>query len=44
MPGIREAVELRNAAEARAQAGNVAAAINRMATRVRRAAAALSAL
>jgi len=44
MPGIREAVELRNAAEAQAQAGTVAAAINRMATRVRRAAAALSAL
>jgi N-acetylated-alpha-linked acidic dipeptidase len=44
MPGIREAVELRNAAEAQAQAGHVAAAINRMATRVRRAVAALSAL
>jgi N-acetylated-alpha-linked acidic dipeptidase len=44
MPGIREAVELRNAAEAQAQAGTVAAAINRMVVRVRRAAAALSAL
>jgi len=44
MPGIREAVELRNAAEAQAQAGVVAAAINRMAARVRKAAGALSAL
>ncbi|MBI2401775.1 MAG: M28 family peptidase, partial [Gemmatimonadetes bacterium] len=44
MPGIREAVELRDAAEAQAQAARVAAAVHRMAARVRRAAAALSAL
>jgi N-acetylated-alpha-linked acidic dipeptidase len=44
MPGIREGVESRNAAEAQAQAGNVATAINRMAARVRRAAGALSGL
>ena len=44
MPGIREAVEQRNAAEAQTQAAAVAAAINRMAARVRKAAAALSAL
>jgi hypothetical protein len=44
MPGIREAVEQKNVAEAREQALDVAAAVNRMAARADRAARALSAL
>ncbi|MFI5208618.1 MAG: transferrin receptor-like dimerization domain-containing protein, partial [Gemmatimonadales bacterium] len=44
MPGIREAVELKNVSEARAQALDLAAAVNRIAARADRAARALSAL
>jgi N-acetylated-alpha-linked acidic dipeptidase len=44
MPGIREAVEQRDVAEARAQAVEVAAAIVRMAARAEHAATALAAL
>jgi N-acetylated-alpha-linked acidic dipeptidase len=44
MPGIREAVEEKHIAEAREQAVDVAAAVNRMAARADRAARALSAL
>ncbi|MFI5279338.1 MAG: transferrin receptor-like dimerization domain-containing protein [Gemmatimonadales bacterium] len=44
MPGIREAVEQKNVAEAREQALDVAAAVNRMAARADRAARALSTL
>ncbi len=44
MPGIREAVEQKNVAEAREQTLDVAAAVNRMAARADHAARALSAL